>query len=415
VSRGDAVAEPLPPAMMRRSGSQGEMLSPLPKKPPLVPSRSTLSRESRASKSSIALVSVSSRKEATFEATPTEIPGRENVLYTENLQMGEASDGEDSDSQSGRGHQDSVLCTCGPDGNTSISLNTAYNAQSLKRSRTPKTVKGACTSWTLGEILGRGSWGSVFKAKNLETEEIFAVKEVRIDQKHSTDVKYLMSLENEININRELKHPHIVSYYGHDYIDNILYIYLEYMPGGSVSQVLSQFGPFNESLIAKYSRQILEGLQYLHSRQPVVLHRDIKGANILIGPPDCSVKLSDFGCSKRAVDTMVQTLRGSIPWMAPEVMLQSGYGRRSDVWSLGCVVIEMATARHPWDDFSNTMAAMLHIGTTASTPPIPQALSEACQSFIRRCTLRDKNLRPLAADLLQDEFVQAFSVSDLVA
>merc|ERR1712203_1178810 len=111
------------------------------------------------------------------------------------------------------------------------------------------------------------------------------------------------------------------------------------MPGGSLAQVLSQFGPFDESLIATYAHELLEGLEYLHTREPMVLHRDIKGANILVGL-DCKVKLADFGCSKRIADTLAFTIRGSIPWMAPEVIIRTGYGKKADIWSLGCVVIE---------------------------------------------------------------------------
>lgn len=140
-----------------------------------------------------------------------------------------------------------------------------------------------------------------------------------------------------------------------------------------------------------------------------MLHRDIKGANILVGL-DCRIKLSEFGCSKRTFDTMALTLRGSIPWMAPEVIKQTGYGRRSDVWSFGCVVIEMATAGNPWGNFDNPMAAMLQIGMSDKTPPVPENVSTVCQNFIRECTLRDKNLRPLAASLLCHEFIQGVSV-----
>jgi len=234
---------------------------------------------------------------------------------------------------------------------------------------------------------------------------MFAVKEVRIDKKVESDVKFKTALENEISIYKELQHPNIVSYIGHDYIDNSLYIYLEYMAGGSVSQVLSQFGAFDERLIATYAKQLLDGLVYLHTRQPVVLHRDVKGANILVGV-DCGVKLSDFGCSKRTADTMSLSLRGSIPWMAPEVIQQTGYGRRSDVWSLGCVIIEMATGRHPWGVFDNPMAAMMRIGMSDSTPPVPDFVSEACRDFIQQCTQRDKNKRPLANSLVEHEFVR---------
>jgi len=270
----------------------------------------------------------------------------------------------------------------------------------------PSSVTGSKgLTWVRGDVLGNGSLGSVFKALDQHTGQIFAVKEVRIDGRLDTDLKFKTDLENEVSILQGLEHPHIVSYRGHDYIDGVLFIYLEYMAGGSVAHALAEFGPFDESRICTNSRELLLGLEYLHTQQPVVLHRDIKGANILLGL-DCRVKLADFGCSKRTADTLSHSLRGSIPWMAPEVINQSGYGRRSDVWSLGCVVIEMATASHPWGDFDNPMVAMVRIGMSECTPAVPENISDVCQDFIRQCTQRDKNLRPLATSLLQHQFVQ---------
>jgi len=217
-------------------------------------------------------------------------------------------------------------------------------------------------------------------------------------------LKFKRSLEHEIDILRHLQHSNIVSYKGHDEIDACLYVYLEYMPGGSVAQALKQFGPFEESLVRWHSRGLLQGLEYLHTRQPTVLHRDIKGANVLLGL-NGTVKLSDFGCSKRTADTMSRTLKGSVPWMAPEVIQQSGQaGRRSDVWSFGCVVIEMATAKQPWGGFDNHLAAMFKIAMSQETPPIPDSLSEACRDFIRQCTQREKASRPQAAALLLHDF-----------
>merc|ERR1712194_889235 len=272
-------------------------------------------------------------------------------------------------------------------------------------SDTSRVVKCSSRSWLRGEVLGRGALGTVFKARDQQTQQLIAVKEVQIDQRQEIEMEFRRALENEIEINEGLTHPHVVTYFGHDYTDSVLYVYLEFMPGGSLAHALSSFGPFEECLIAKYTRQLLDGLEYLHTRQPVVLHRDIKGANILMGN-DCEAKLSDFGCSKRTHDTMAQSLRGSINWMAPEVIKQSGCGRRSDIWSLGCVVIEMATAKPPWPDFNSTMAAAIHIGTSESTPACPEWLSDTCVRFIRLCTLRDREERPFASTLLQHEFVQ---------
>jgi len=266
-------------------------------------------------------------------------------------------------------------------------------------------MQGRSVAWVRGDVLGHGSLGSVFKALDQRTGEMFAVKEVRIDQMDESDVKFRKALENEITICQDLKHPHIVSYLGHDYMASSLYIYLEYMAGGSMAQVLSQFGPLDESLIAVYARELLEGLVYLHTRETPVLHRDIKGANILVGL-DCKVKLSDFGCSKRTTDTMAHSIRGSIPWMAPEVINQTGYGKMADVWSFGCVLIEMGTAKHPWGHFDNPIAAMRKIGMSEDTPPLPSEISAACKDFINCCVKRDKTQRLSALELLEQDFVR---------
>jgi serine/threonine protein kinase len=120
---------------------------------------------------------------------------------------------------------------------------------------------------------------------------------------------------------------------------------LEYVTGGSIANMLTQFGSFSENLIRRFSFQILRGIEYLHDKN--IVHRDIKGANILV--TDAGVaKLADFGCSKRIVglctasmEESMMALRGSIPWMAPEVVKQTGSGRSSDIWSFGATMIEM--------------------------------------------------------------------------
>lgn len=119
------------------------------------------------------------------------------------------------------------------------------------------------------------------------------------------------------------------------------------MTGGSIASMLSQYGAFTESLIRRFSYHILSGVTYLHSRG--IIHRDIKGANILVTDAGIA-KLADFGCSKRmaglcttSLEESMHAMRGSVPWMAPEVIKQAGYGRSSDIWSFGATVIEMGT------------------------------------------------------------------------
>lgn len=266
-------------------------------------------------------------------------------------------------------------------------------------------VKGARFTWVRGEAIGRGSMGMVFKALDQNTGQSMAVKQVVLNEEEDGDAALKQSLENEIKLLQDLHHPHIVEYLGHDYIDSCLYMYLEYMPGGSMAHVLQTFGAFEESLIADYTRQMLEGLVYLHTREPPVVHRDIKGANTLVGL-DGRVKLADFGCSKRSQETMTRAMRGSVPWMAPEVIAHTSYGRSADIWSFGCVLIEMGSAKVPWGKFDNQMAAMIKIGMSKETPPLPQDTSAICQAFISRCVQRDASLRPSSTELLSDPFVR---------
>merc|ERR1712054_309126 len=130
---------------------------------------------------------------------------------------------------------------------------------------------------------------------------VFAAKEIAIDERDERDVKFMDALKNEVSIMQELEHPNVVAFLGHEYINRSMYMYMEHMPGGSITQALQQFGPFEENLIDSYSMQILRGLEYLHTRESTVIHRDIKGANILLGVEggECVAKLADFGCSKR--------------------------------------------------------------------------------------------------------------------
>lgn len=273
------------------------------------------------------------------------------------------------------------------------------------------SIKGGSFTWVRGELLGRGSLGSVWKATDKKTGQVMAVKEVIIDHLDDSDKDFSQSLEVEIDLYKQLKHPNIVRYLGNDRVKDRFYIYLEYMQGGSVSQVLHREGPMPESLIACYAAQLLEGLNYLHTREPLILHRDVKGGNILVGEKR-SVKLSDFGCSKRSEETCKHTLRGSIPWMAPEVMNERAYGRKADVWSLGCVFIEMITAKPPWGLMHNPLATMVRVATSEETPPVNVPISDAFRDIITSCTRRDPEERLLASELLDHPFLALAEIDE---
>jgi len=261
--------------------------------------------------------------------------------------------------------------------------------------------------WTKGGLIGHGAYGCVFKAMEKRTGRIFAVKQAVVDLSCEEDRKYRDKLQNELNICKDLRHPNIVACLGFESTSSELNIYLEYVAGGSMSSLLTEFGALDGYMLRQATLGVLDGLNYLHTRSPPVVHRDIKGANILVGLDFC-VKLADFGCSKRSDLTKSFTTTGSIPWMAPEVILQEdGHGRKADIWSFGCAMIEMASAEKPWGNgkFENAMFALRHISMSDATPPIPEALDELGQDLARLCTQRDPEKRPSAAELLEHPFL----------
>jgi len=176
---------------------------------------------------------------------------------------------------------------------------------------------------------------------------------------------------------------------------------------------LKDQGPFQESLIRNYSKQILEGLNYLHDQR--IIHKDLKGANILVNEKNI-VKLADFGSAQKLEKTLTMSLRpgnknlsiyGSIPWMAPEVIRQTKYGRKADIWSFGCTVLEMAQGKAPWSEynFDNPIAAIMKIGLSDEIPSIPNDISEILKDFICCCLRRDADMRPHAKNLLSHKFL----------
>ena len=265
--------------------------------------------------------------------------------------------------------------------------------------------------WSRGELLGEGAYGKVYIGLNLRTGELMAVKCLNLyseSKRREAQKHRLEELEREISIYRRLRHEHIVSYYGaaKSDIEGVMYIFLEYISGGCIASMLHRFGRFNVELVQLYIRQILLGLEYLHREK--IIHRDIKGANILIAK-DGTAKLADFGASKAFPENTVtdanKSLHGSIYWMAPEVVTSAGYGRRADVWSIGCTVVEMLTAKHPWPDADNQWSAIFAIARTKTGPPFPDDVSDHAKQFMKHCFQTDPKQRSSVSELLQLPFV----------
>lgn len=260
------------------------------------------------------------------------------------------------------------------------------------------------SKWKKGRLLGRGTFGHVYVGFNSENGQMCAIKEVKVVSDDHTSKECLKQLNQEINLLSQLSHPNIVQYYGSEMGEETLSVYLEYVSGGSIHKLLQEYGPFKEPVIQNYARQIISGLAYLHGRSTV--HRDIKGANILVGP-NGEIKLADFGMAKHInSSSSMLSFKGSPYWMAPEVVMNTnGYSLAVDIWSLGCTILEMATSKPPWSQYEG-VAAIFKIGNSRDVPEIPDHLSNDAKSFVRLCLQRDPSARPTALQLLDHSFVR---------
>lgn len=270
------------------------------------------------------------------------------------------------------------------------------------------------TNWMKGDLIGEGSFGSVYLALHAVTGELMAVKQVELPnvakgtEGDKKTALMITALQQEIELLQGLRHPHIVQYLGTSSDDTHLNIFLEYVAGGSIAGMLKQYNTFQEPLVRNFTRQILEGLSYLHGRN--IIHRDIKGANILVDNRG-AVKISDFGVSKKtgfngmnmAPGTRT-SLQGSVFWMAPEVVRQSGQSLKSDIWSVGCLIVEMFTGSRPFPSMT-TLQTLFAVGSNNEKPTIPENASEDAKNFLDQTFEADHEKRPGADELLKEKFL----------
>ncbi|KAK1230419.1 Protein kinase of the Mitotic Exit Network [Marasmius sp. AFHP31] len=253
--------------------------------------------------------------------------------------------------------------------------------------------------YRLGESLGKGTFGQVYQALNWATGETVAVKKIHLSKFPTGDLGEIMS---EIDVLKHLNHPNIVKYKGFAKTRDFLYIVLEFCENGSLYRLLKRFGKFPESLVAVYISQILDGLDYLHDRG--VIHRDIKGANILTNKVG-TVKLADFGvASSTTTDALNRdAMTGSPYWTAPEVIERSSATTASDIWGVGCIVIELLEGAPPYNEL-DTISAQSRI-VHDDCPPIPEGASPVVKDLLMQCFQKDCNLRISAKKLLRHPWI----------
>ena len=238
-----------------------------------------------------------------------------------------------------------------------------------------------------GQLIGKGTYGRVYLGMNATTGDFLAVKLVEVNQKAAGQDKdrikeMVAALDIEIETMKDLEHPNIVQYLGCDRREFSISIYLEYISGGSVGSCLRKHGKFEESVVRSLTRQVLEGLAYLH--QEGILHRDLKADNILLDT-DGTCKITDFGISKRSDNIygndVTNSMQGSVFWMAPEVVRSQGlgYSAKIDIWSLGCVVLEMFAGKRPWSR-EEAIGAIFKLGNLNQAPPIPDDVRDTAST-----------------------------------
>jgi mitogen-activated protein kinase kinase kinase len=237
--------------------------------------------------------------------------------------------------------------------------------------------------WFKGQLIGKGTYGRVYLGMNATTGEFLAVKQVEVSAKAAGNDKEKMremvaALDQEIDTMQHLDHVNIVQYLGCERKEMSISIFLEYISGGSVGSCLRKHGKFEEGVVSSLTRQTLSGLAYLHREG--ILHRDLKADNILLDL-DGTCKISDFGISKKTDDIYgndaTNSMQGSVFWMAPEVVRSQGkgYSAKVDIWSLGCVVLEMFAGRRPWSK-EETVGAIYKLGSLNEAPPIPDDVGD---------------------------------------
>mmetsp|Transcript_17884 Transcript_17884/g.58790 ORF Transcript_17884/g.58790 Transcript_17884/m.58790 type:complete len:891 (-) Transcript_17884:26-2698(-) len=282
--------------------------------------------------------------------------------------------------------------------------------QAVKRSDSVYSLtvagkKSNIKTWRKSDVMiGSGTYGCVYKGYDKKTKEEFAIKTTYLQG--MTKSSHLIQLEHELQTLQRLSHPNIVKYKGANIIQDQLYIVMEYCQAGSLSSLLDVAGKLEEQVIRAFTRDLTEGLSYLHRHG--MMHRDVKSGNCLISREGI-MKLADFGASLNIKDTYRGDLQGTPGYIAPELLREKELHRQSDVWGLGCIVHEMFTLELPFDDNSDDQLKvhkLYRLSQIEEDPEIPKDISEEAREFLSSCLKIDFRKRCNTYKLAKLKFLE---------
>jgi len=301
------------------------------------------------------------------------------------------------------------------------------NARGLFINGTPKNVNDGPTKMGDGarediafslqdlqviKVLGHGSGGVVQKALHVPSKRVVALKIITLDVKESVRKQIILELKTLYRNQSE----YVVSLYDAFYTEGSIFIALEYMDGGSLTDLLKASGKIEERVLANVTTQVLKGLVYLHKSLHLI-HRDIKTSNLLLNTKG-KVKIADFGVSGQLAHTLSKAVTwvGTVTYMSPERISGKSYSYDSDLWSLGLTLVECALGRYPYSADANAQTGqpvsffeLLDFVVQSPAPTLPAGTfsAEFC-SFVESCLQKAPEERPSAAELLNHPFIKKY-------